>query len=72
MTKQTRIAVGKYIRKLRLAKGWTQEHLGNLARTNGACICNIELGKANWKIDTIGKILKALGAKTGMLEIIIL
>ncbi len=56
-----KMTVGETIRRIRKEKGFTQKQLGELCQINEVQIRQYELGKANPKIKTIGKIASALG-----------
>ena len=53
--------IGKRIRKIRLAKGMTQEYLAEAADINASHICNIENRGAKMSLPTLNKICHALG-----------
>jgi len=61
MSSAERIKVGKAIRRLRLAKGWTQEILAERARLHPTYIGGIERGERNVGLDNLLKIARALG-----------
>lgn len=61
---------GDKLRKIRVNKGLSQEHLGYDSDTSGSEICKLENGKiSSPRLDTISRIAKALGVKT--MELII-
>ena len=62
-----RIKVGRTIRRLRLAKGWTQEELADRARLHPTYIGGIERGERNLGIDNVFKIARALGVHPSFL-----
>lgn len=53
-------AVGKRIRELRLARGITQEGLGERARIHTKYVGSIERGEVNLTVSTVERIAKAL------------
>jgi len=55
------IALGKRLRKLREAKGWTLERAGEAARMNEIQIGHIERGATDPKLSTILKLARAYG-----------
>ena len=55
--------VGARIRKLRKAKGWSQEKLALEANLHRAYIGQIERGEKNIGLINLQKISKALGSK---------
>ncbi|MBI2899855.1 MAG: helix-turn-helix transcriptional regulator [Planctomycetes bacterium] len=58
-----RVYVGGVIRQLRKAAGWTQEELGRRAGTDPKVLGEYERGVRNATLDTIERILNALGAE---------
>jgi transcriptional regulator with XRE-family HTH domain len=62
-----RIGFGRAVRKLRLAKGQSQEAFAASARINRSYMGQIERGEVNISIDSIEKIAKALGITPGVL-----
>ena len=52
---------GKRVRKLRIERGYSQEHLTNLCDVEASQISRIELGKINTSITHAKKIANALG-----------
>ena len=56
--------VGINIRKLRIKKGWSQEHLALETGLHRAYIGQIERGEKNIGIKNLEKIAKALQVKT--------
>ena len=56
-----RVQVGKTIRRLRLAKGWTQEELAAHAKLHPTYIGGVERGERNIGLDNLIKIAHALG-----------
>jgi transcriptional regulator with XRE-family HTH domain len=60
MANPDRIKLGKTIRKLRLAKGWTQEQLADAAKLHSTYIGGIERGERNLGFDNLLKIARAL------------
>jgi transcriptional regulator with XRE-family HTH domain len=61
MSTADRIRFGKTVRKLRLAKAWTQEDLADRARLHPTYIGGIERGERNLGFDNIVKLARALG-----------
>ena len=56
--------VGKLIKEARLAKGYTQEELGNLVGVQKSAIAKYESGRVvNIKRSTLQKLAEALGLK---------
>ena len=55
------IALGKHLRKLREAKGWTLEELGEAAGMNELQVGHIERGATDPKLSTIRKLARAYG-----------
>ena len=55
-----RLRVGKAIRRLRLARGVSQERLAELAGSSGKHISAIERGQANVGLDALARIAAAL------------
>lgn len=61
MANADRIKVGRAIRRLRVAKGWTQEELAARAKLHPTYIGGIERGERNVGLDNLIKISRALG-----------
>jgi transcriptional regulator with XRE-family HTH domain len=59
---QIRAILAKNVRRLRLAKGLSQDALAADAGLFQKLISGIENGRANPELDTLGKIAAALGA----------
>lgn len=57
------ILLGRRIRNLRTAKGWTQQSLGNHADVNYKFIGEIERGLQNPSLNILEKIAVALGVE---------
>lgn len=57
----SRILLGQRIRTLRTLKGWTQQHLGDVAEINYKFLGEIERGSQNPSLTVLEKIAKALG-----------
>jgi transcriptional regulator with XRE-family HTH domain len=55
-----RVRVGKTIRQLRSAKGWTQEELAEKAGLHPTYIGGIERGERNVSLDNLIKLARAL------------
>jgi transcriptional regulator with XRE-family HTH domain len=60
MASSDRIKLGKTIRTLRTAKGWTQEQLADAAKLHPTYIGGIERGERNVGFDNLLKIARAL------------
>lgn len=60
MNRTHRVRVGKTIRQLRLARGWTQEELAERARLHPTYIGGIERGERNVGLDNLIGIARAL------------
>ncbi len=60
MTSNIRVAFGKRIRQVRLAKGFTQESLADTVGLHRTYIGNIERGEESVSVDNAAKIAKAL------------
>jgi len=60
MAEADRIKFGKTIRRLRLARGWTQEELAHRAKLHPTYIGGIERGERNLGLDNIFKLARAL------------
>lgn len=57
------IAFGACVRKLRTAKGWTQEVLAERAEMNPLQVGHLERGANDPKLTTILKLARAFGIK---------
>ena len=57
------LSLGKKIRELREAKGWTQKQLANAANITPEYISKIETGAKSASIMTLGSIAKALSVE---------
>ena len=62
-----RAVLAKNVRRLRLAKGLSQDALAADAGLFQKLISGIENGRANLELDTLGKIADALGVHPGEL-----
>lgn len=60
MASNIRVAFGKRIRQVRLAKGFTQESLADTVGLHRTYIGNIERGEESVSVDNAAKIAKAL------------
>lgn len=60
MANNIRVAFGKRIRQVRLAKGFTQESLADTVGLHRTYIGNIERGEESVSVDNAAKIAKAL------------
>lgn len=58
-----RVLLGRRIRDIRKAKGWTQEELGSKADVSYKFVGEIERGQQNPSFDTLAKIADALGVE---------
>jgi transcriptional regulator with XRE-family HTH domain len=67
MANADRIKIGKTIRRLRLAKGWTQEELADYAKLHPTYVGGIERGERNVGLDNLIKIARALRQHPGAL-----
>ena len=63
-----RKAMGESIRELRIAQGWTQEQLAQIAGITAANVRSIEAGKYAVNIDVLNKIAVALNAELRLIE----
>lgn len=61
------IALGKRLRELRAAKGWTLEELAEAARMNELQAGHIERGATDPKLSTIRKLARAYGMTASQL-----
>lgn len=61
MSSADRIRFGRKIRKLRLAKEWTQEELAAQTGLHPTYIGGVERGQRNLGLDNVLKIARALG-----------
>ena len=57
------ITFGKRVRRLREAKGWTIEQMGEAAGMNELQVGHIERGASDPKLSTILKLAKGLGVR---------
>ncbi|HEU4661002.1 MAG TPA: helix-turn-helix transcriptional regulator [Pseudolabrys sp.] len=55
--------LGRNLRGLRLARGWTQDDLAAEAGVRQALISELECGKVDVRLDTLQRIALALGAR---------
>ena len=62
-----RLRVGRAIRRLRLARGFSQEQLAERAGGSGKHIGAIERGQANVGLDALGRIAAALSVDVEVL-----
>ena len=65
---EKRKAIGESIRELRIAQGWTQEQLAEIAGITSSNLGRIEAGRYAVNIDVLNKIAIALGAELRMIE----
>ncbi len=61
--------VGEAIKKARKAKNLTQEELGELLGVQRAQISRLEKGKSVITLPTMSRVFKALGIKSGVLDL---
>lgn len=61
--------VGEAIRKARQAQNLTQEQLGKKIGVQRAQISRLEKGKSIITLPTMGRVFKALGISTGILDL---
>jgi len=54
------VVIGDLVLHHRMNRGWTQQQLAAEAKTNQATISKIEAGNGGTKMDTVGKVLRAL------------
>jgi len=67
MSSADKVRLGKKIRKLRLAKAWTQEELAAQTGLHSTYIGGVERGQRNLGFDNILKIARALGEHPSVL-----
>lgn len=67
MANADRIKFGRMVRRLRLAKGWTQERLAEHAELHSTYVGGIERGERNVGLENIVKIARALGVSPSAL-----
>ncbi len=60
---KTEVLLGRRIRSLRNAKGWTQQELGSKADVNYKFLGEVERGQQNPSFNTLVKIAAALGVE---------
>lgn len=65
---EKRKAIGESIRELRIAQGWTQEQLAEIAGITSSNLGRIEAGRYAVSLDILNKIAGALGAELRMIE----
>lgn len=65
---EKRKAMGESIREMRIAQGWTQEQLADIAGITAANVRSIEAGKYAVNIDVLNKIAVALNAELRLIE----
>ena len=63
-----RKAMGESIRAMRIAQGWEQEQLAQIAGISISNIRSVEAGKYAVNIDVLNKIEGAMGAELRMIE----
>lgn len=65
--KKSVAALGKQIRKLRQARGWTLEQASEAMSMDATQLAKIEAGSLNVTLVTLVRIADGLGVKVGML-----
>ena len=60
-----RDTVARNLRRLRNAKGWTQEELAHRAKVDRSYISQLETGVYSASVTMLGKLAKALGVSAG-------
>ena len=65
--KKSVAALGKQIRKLRQARGWTLEQAAEAMSMDATQLAKIEAGSLNVTLVTLVRIADGLGVKVGML-----
>jgi transcriptional regulator with XRE-family HTH domain len=58
-----RKVIGENLRRLRKARGWSQERLSDKSLVDPDFVGRIERGQVNVSVDTLAKIGKALGVE---------
>lgn len=66
---EKRKAMGESIRELRVAQGWTQEQLAEIAGITTANVRRIEAGRYAVPLDVLNKIAGALNAELRIVEV---
>jgi transcriptional regulator with XRE-family HTH domain len=56
--------IGRRIREVREAKGWTQQQLGESANLDPATLSRIESGRRNITLSTLADLMAGLGTST--------
>ena len=64
-----RLRVGRAILRFRTERGYSQERLGELARSSGKHIGAIERGEVEAGLDVLGRIAAALAVDAGQLVV---
>lgn len=59
--------VGEQVRKIRKSRGMTQERLADLSGLSFSYISDVERGTRNISLESLGKIIEALGTKPAQL-----
>jgi transcriptional regulator with XRE-family HTH domain len=67
MRERVGLIVGRRIRDLRQAKGWSQEKLAEEADLDRTYIGRIERGEKNIGVENLVKIAEALGSKAAVI-----
>lgn len=66
--KEKRKVMGEMIRAMRVAQGWTQEQLAEIAGIKAANVRSIEAGRYAVNLDVLNKIAEALSAELQIIE----
>lgn len=66
---EKRKTMGESIRELRIAQGWTQEQLAEIAGITSSNIGRIEAGRYAVSLDVLNKIAGALSAELRIVEV---
>lgn len=68
MLYEKRKVMGEMICAMRVAQGWTQEQLAEIAGITTANVRSIEGGKYSVRLDELNKIARVLNAEMRMIE----
>ena len=66
---EKRKAMGESIREMRIAQGWTQEQLAEIAGIKASNLERIEAGRYAVSLDVLNKIAGALNEELRMVEV---